>query len=75
MTLGEGHVVINVVFEYCDNVSGYGSVEANGNPICDDTGERVLQSCGSINPPKKKINGKKKQKDTRVVTPRNDKPA
>ena len=75
MTLGQGHIVINVGLEDCDSVSGYGFMEAPANPVSDDAKEWVVQGRGGTNPLKKKMATRKAQKVARIATPRNKKPA
>ena len=49
MTLGQGHIGVNVGLEDCDSASGYGFIGAQGNPADDDAREWMVQGCDGTN--------------------------
>ena len=75
MTLGQGHIDVNVGLEDCDSVSGYGFMEAPAGSDSDDAGEWKVQGRGGTSPLKKSGAVKKEQVVALGVTSENEKPA
>ena len=61
MTLGQGHIGVNVGLEDCDSVSGYGFMEAPTEQGSYDASKWKAQGCGGTNPLERSGAVKKKQ--------------
>ena len=61
MTLGQGHIGVNVGLEDCDSVSCYGFMEAPAEQGSDDASKWKVQGRGGTNPLKKGGAAKKEQ--------------